>query len=203
MVTIRPFATFGCRARPRAGIPGIAAAKRASTLKPRALPRWWHAGTGARFRPQQQRDQPSPASLVGGSETAAGIAVKIFVKKRMVAEVRIVAEQWRGAERRTVALLVGKEQPGEPTRQLGPNLRQVHIDAGPGRTLDLEIGAVIAVKAAQRLDQQEIDRHPDWTAPVRVAAEQARSRLARHVGDAMLLSAVLEEDRVLAMVFRQ
>src|SRR5271165_3097862 len=172
MVTIRPFATFGCRARPRAAIPRIAAAKHASTLKPRALPRWWHAGTGARFRPQQQRDQPSPASLVGGSETAAGVAVKIFVEERMVAEVRIVAEQWCGAERRTVALLVGKEEPGEPERQLGRNLRQVHIDTGPGRTLDLEIGAVIAVKAAQRLDQQEIDRHPDWTAPVRIAAEQ-------------------------------
>jgi hypothetical protein len=45
-------------------------------------------------------------------------------------------------------LLVAQEQPAEPARQLGRNLREVHIDAGPGGTLDLEIRTVIAVKAA-------------------------------------------------------
>ena len=53
----------------------------------------------------------------------------------------------------------------------------------PVGQLDLEVVAVVAVVLAQRLDQQEVDREPDRTAPVRVAAVESGCRLGRLVSD--------------------
>jgi len=44
----------------------------------------------------------------------------------------------------------------------------------------------------QRLDEQVVDREPDWPAPVGVAAEQAARRFRRLVGDAVGLSFDIE-----------
>src|SRR5687767_15446879 len=48
----------------------------------------------------------------------------------------------------------------------------------PYTTLFRSPGAVEVVELLQRLDQQEVDREPDRAAPVRVAAEETRRRLA-------------------------
>ena len=71
-------------------------------------------------------------------------------------------------------------------RDLAPGLR---------RERDPELGAVVAVERAQRLQEEVVDRPPDRPSPVGVAAERARPRLRRFVAHAMGRPAQLEHER--------
>jgi hypothetical protein len=105
------------------------------------------------------------------ADTTATITVKIFVKKDIIAEPGIFLFETRLAEYRPVALFVPKKEPGQTPGELGGDLAEMEQPAGPCRTLDLKVVAVIAVKPLQGLDNQKVDRHPDRSAPVGVAAE--------------------------------
>ena len=52
----------------------------------------------------------------------------------------------------------------------------------------------------QRLDQQEIEREPDGTAPVRVSAEQAGRRFRRRVVEREFLAVELQHERMHGVV---
>src|SRR4051794_6887155 len=71
---------------------------------------------------------------------------------------------------------------------------------GPDRALDPEIVTVIAVKPAQGFDDQEIHLQPDRPAPIRVPAEHAALRIARHIADAQPRRPVLEDIRMLPVL---
>src|SRR5208282_2114543 len=57
-----------------------------------------------------------------------------------------------------------------------------------GWELNLKVVAKVVVEALERLDEQKVRWEPDRTAPIRVSAEQPRSRFTGLVIDAMLRS---------------
>jgi hypothetical protein len=89
---------------------------------------------------------------VRSADPAPGVAVEILVKEKMVAELRIVAVERRAAEDRPVAEFVALKDAAQAARQFDCDLAQMEQPAGAGWAFDLEIVAVIAVEALQRLD---------------------------------------------------
>jgi len=73
--------------------------------------------------------------------------------------------------------------------------------AGPGGALHLQAIAIIVVKLLQGFNQQVIDRKPDRTPPVGIAAEETTFRFGRLVTNRMALSVDIESIRVLLMIF--
>ena len=59
-------------------------------------------------------DQPGPAGLVPGTEAAAGIAIKIFMKQYQIAEHWVILEQRAVVEDRPLAILIALKQPDQP-----------------------------------------------------------------------------------------
>src|SRR5258708_24587466 len=105
------------------------------------------------------------------------------MKEQVVAEMRVALKLRTPAEDRALAVGLPREEPGDAVRELIGDTRDGHVVARFGRALDLEVVAVIAVKAAKRGDDEEIERQPDRTAPVRVAAKLIASRLSGAVSD--------------------
>ena len=64
--------------------------------------------------------------------------------------------------------------------------RRFMQSAGSRRALHLEIVAIKVVVSLQRFDDQIINRHPDRSAPIRIAPENAGRRFAWIVADAIL-----------------
>src|SRR5258708_33274416 len=87
------------------------------------------------------------------------------------------------AEDCPLAVGLRREEPGDAMRELIGGTRDRHVVARSGRAFDLEVVAVIAMEAAKRGDDEEIERQPDRTAPVRVAAKLIGSRLSGAVSD--------------------
>src|SRR5688572_24394112 len=110
---------------------------------------------------QELGDEAGPARLVRCTDAAPGVAVEIFMKENVVAEVRVARELLVGREHGTPAALVLQEQPGQAARQFVRHFGDAEEDAGAGGALDAKIVAVVTVEPPQRLDQEVIDRHPD------------------------------------------
>ena len=72
-------------------------------------------------------------------------------------------------------------------------LLQRDVVARPGRHLDGQRVAEEAAVRAQLVGEQHVEREPDRAAPVRVAAEHRRGRLAGFVVDARLLADGLDD----------
>ena len=68
------------------------------------------------------------------------------------------------------------------------HLFERHHFARTGRTFHLEAAAVVHVILAERLNDQEVDGHPDRPAPVRVTAEQVGGRFAGLVIESIFLA---------------
>src|SRR5438034_2997057 len=127
-----------------------------------------------------------------GAEAAAGLAMKILVEQHVIAEMRVLLQYRHVAEDRPAAVGPTQENPAQAPRQLSRDLAEMRQRPGSHRAFDLEIVAVIGMKPLQRLDDQEVDRHPDWSAPIRVAAEHARIRVSRDVADAEPVAGALK-----------
>jgi hypothetical protein len=69
----------------------------------------------------------------------------------------------------------------------------VHHPAGTGRAFNLEVVAVVEVEVQERPDKYGIDRHPDRTPPVGVAAEHVGVRLCGQIIHTVLLAARVED----------
>src|SRR6266511_514211 len=131
-------------------------------------------------------DEPRPAGLVAGADAGTVVAVKVLVEGNQAAPVRVSLEDAR-----------------EPPRQLGPDLPEVHLPVGARGTRDLEIVAEETVELLERLDQEKVDREPHRSAPVRVAAEEARRRLRGLVVHAVVRAVHPEDVGVVLVVARQ
>src|SRR5476649_1323135 len=118
-----------------------------------------------------------------GAESLAGIAVEILVEEQVVTEMRVMLELRALAEDRPLAVGLPRKEPDDAARQLIRDPGDRDVTPRSGRAFDLEIVAVIAMETAERGDDEEIERQPDRAAPVRVAAELARRRLSRAVGN--------------------
>src|ERR1700758_3486237 len=133
-------------------------------------------------RHQELRDQTGPPGLMRGADAAAAVAVKVLIEKNVVAEVWIVLPPCRvmSVERAAPARIT-QENAREPHGELVGNLIECQEASGAGGAFDLEVVAVVVVKLLQRLDDQEVHGKPDRSAPVGIAAEEARVGLGRLV----------------------
>ena len=117
----------------------------------------------------------SPPGLMRGAAAASGVAVEILVKQRIILKIRS-----------TLRAAAGRAPDDGRSRRAGTadiadgparwRFRRDSGDSRPGRVFDTVIVTVILMKAIKRLDQQEIDRHPDRAAPVGIPAKYARCR---------------------------
>src|SRR5947209_8140544 len=123
--------------------------------------------------------------------------MEVFVEQQVVAEVRIALQLRVVAEDCPPTLLVAQEQPTQSTRQLLRHLFNGDEVAGTARAFDLEVVAVVVMELLQRFDQEIIDREPDRTAPVGVAAEQATIGLGWLIAHGELVAIAREDVRVI------
>src|SRR5215469_886368 len=130
---------------------------------------------------------------------AAGFAVKVFVEKHQITPVRVVCVFPNLAMTRTRAFLVRQKDPSQTASQFPRHfLKRRHLSRA-GRALDFERFAIKQVITLKRFHDQEIDREPNWAAPVRVAAEKITVSLARYVIDSVFFAAHTEDVRLVPM----
>ena len=87
----------------------------------------------------------------------------------------------------------------QPARKFTRDLLERHHVSRTGRAFDLERFAVKEVITLERFDDEKIDREPNRSAPVRVAAEKIAGSLTRDIVDAMFFVARAEDVGLLAM----
>ncbi len=133
-----------------------------------------------------------------GAQALAGLAVEVLVEQHQVAQVRVLGVARVVAVAGTLPVRAGQEEAQQAPAEFVARPRRASASLpDPVGHSTLEAVAVEVVVALQRLDQQVVEREPDRPAPVGVAAEEPRSRLARLVVDAVgLLPSTLEHERL-------
>src|SRR5262245_60187342 len=121
----------------------------------------------------ERRDEPGPSGLMPGPETGAVVAMKVLMEEDVIPPVRIVLELRRAAEHRAVPSLIPQKDPGQTRRELPRDFEEGHHPARSGWALHFEFVAIVGIELQERPVHQDVDRHPDRAAPVRVAAEHA------------------------------
>src|SRR5690349_16031117 len=118
----------------------------------------------------QFRDQGGPAGLMAGTDAGAVVAVKIFVERDEIAPMIITLEFFRAAEDRPASGVVAQEDSRQTLRNLAGHIPKVRQLARTRGAFDFIIVAQKKVKLLQRLDEQVIDREPDRSTPIGIAA---------------------------------
>src|SRR5262245_4372798 len=134
-------------------------------------------------RMQELGDQPGPSGLVRGPDSTADVAVEVLVEVQIVAELTILLQLRIERVHLSHAGGILQEDSRKTVCQLLRHLIDREKTARAGRALDTKAIPVVVVELLQRLNDQEVDRKPDRTAPVRVASKQPRPGLARLVVD--------------------
>ena len=98
--------------------------------------------------------------------------MKVFGEQQIIAPVGIMLKLIRTSEDRPVALIVPQENPSQAALQFQTDLPQIQPLPRPGRTFDGEIIAEKVMKLLKRLNDQEVDRKPDWPPPIGIASKQ-------------------------------
>src|SRR5215471_7227095 len=142
---------------------------------------------GPRREPHERGDDAGPAGLVAGTEARSVVAVEVLVEEYVGAPQRIFLEHLNPAVDGTPAAGVPEKNAAQPPCELLCDLIEGHLLARSRRALDREVVAVVPVVLVQRANDQSVDRHPDRTSPVRVAAEHPRVRFGGQIRDAMVL----------------
>src|SRR5258708_4897034 len=122
---------------------------------------------------QASRHQRRPPRLMTGAEAAAGFTVKIFVEENQIAPVWIGREPFIRSVTRAPAFFIREENAGESQVKFLSDLLQVHQPPGARGAFHPQMVAVEMMVSFERLDEQVIERKPNWTAPIRVPAEDA------------------------------
>ncbi len=148
-------------------------------------------------------DQAGPAGLVRGAEGRAVVAVEVLAEDQVVPPGGIGLQQPGPAEARPPAVGTASEDGDEPVLQIGGDLVQGQLLAGPGRVLDGELVAEEPVVAFQGADHQVVQREPDGAAPVGVPAEHGGGGLGGLVIDAGRDALDLDLVGMVAVVGRQ
>src|SRR3954465_10329763 len=132
---------------------------------------------------QQFRYQTGPTGLMGGANASARIAVKVFIEEQVIPEMRVGLHTRVVTESRSAAIAICEEYLRQACRDFVRRVVQRDKLPGTGRTLDLELIAIIMMELLQGLDDQEVHGKPDRAPPVRVAAKQPTIRFRRLVCD--------------------
>ncbi len=93
--------------------------------------------------------------------------------------------------------------PGQAIGDFVGDLEEVHQVAGTSGALDFEVVAVIRKIVHQGADDQRVDRHPDRSPPIRVAAKHAAVRLGRQITHPIFLAAHRKDIGMLGVIAGQ
>src|ERR1044071_2525984 len=96
-------------------------------------------------------------------------------------------------------LLVRQKNTREPARKLVRHFLEGQHVSGADRTFDFKRFAIKFVITLKRFDDEEVDREPNRSAPVRVATKKITCPLARNVINAMFIVANAEDIGVVTM----
>src|SRR6476469_10571318 len=134
-------------------------------------------------------DDAGPAGLMAGAEASAVVPMEIFVKENQIAPVRVLLKFLGAAVDRPPTVFVLEKDIRQPSCYVLCYLVQVHLPPGAGWAFDSELVSEIQVVLHQRTDDESVDRHPDRSAPIGIAAEHPGVGLRRQIVDSVLLPA--------------
>src|SRR5580692_7471856 len=137
---------------------------------------------------------------MAGAQASAIISVEILVKQNVILPMRIGLKFLCTSVYRSTARLIAEEYSGQPISNFSGHLEQVHVTAGTGWTLDLEVVSVIQIIGKQRADQQGVHRHPYGAPPVGVPTKHAGIGFCREVIYAIFLGIDVENVGMLGMI---
>src|SRR5258707_3296739 len=137
---------------------------------------------------------------MAGSQARAVVAVEVLEEQDVILPLGIGLELLRTSVHWPTAGFIPQEDPFQTIGYLPGYLEQVHQLARAGGTLDLKVVAVVQIELKQRTNEQRIHRHPDWAAPVGVAAEHARVEVSRKVIHAVFLTLDVDDIGMVGMV---
>src|SRR5678815_54646 len=130
---------------------------------------------------------------MGRADAASYVPVEILEEQQVVAEMRVVLQSRILREHRAAAVFVLEKDSRQARAELLGHVVDRDEPARADRALDLEVIAVVVMELLQRFDDEEVDREPDRTAPVRVAAEQSRVGLGGQIANTQIHSVDAEE----------
>src|SRR5215469_12093746 len=130
----------------------------------------------------EARHESGPTGLMTCPDSSAVVAMKVFIEENQIPPVRVVLELLMTAVNRSLSLLTG-ENADQAARELGRDLLQIHHLARAGGALYLEIRPKIAMPAVKGVNEDKVDREPNWAAPVGVTAKHSGVGLSRFVGN--------------------
>src|SRR5258705_1996016 len=138
---------------------------------------------------------------MAGSQARAVVAVEVLKEQQVVLPLGIGLELLRTSVHWPTAGFIPQEDPLQTIGYFPGYLEQVHQLARAGGTLDLKVVAVEQIELKQRTNEQRIHRHPDWAAPVGVAAEHAAVGFSRKVIHAVFLTLDVDDIGMVGMIF--
>src|SRR5271156_6435758 len=150
-----------------------------------------------------RRGERGPTRLVRGAKPLARVAVEILIEQRAVSPCGVALEERVCAMLGPSSLRVGQEEPEKAPLEFVCHLAEVRAVARASRQLDGEIVAQPAMESSQRLDRQEVEWEPDWTAPVRIAAELRRRRFRRFIVETHLCAVQIKHERMILVEARE
>src|SRR5262249_31408884 len=136
------------------------------------------------------------------TQTGSCVTMEVFVEEDELLPVRIILEHWIPPMCRTGALCVPRKQGRQAIGEVGCDLTKIHHVPRTARAFHFHSVAVVVMIPLHGLDDEEVHREPDWTAPIGVAAKQIDGRLPRLVVDGMLAPSNLQPKRMIAMRLR-
>src|SRR5580704_6403951 len=118
------------------------------------------------------------------ADASAVVTMEILVEQEQILPVRIALEKFGSACDGTATVLAADKNVDETSGDLGSHLPEVRFVAGSRRKFDFEVFPIIVVVLLQGFDEEVVQRKPDGSAPVRIAAKKAAGGFRRFVVDA-------------------
>src|SRR5262245_27344385 len=135
------------------------------------------------------------------ANACTGLPVEVLVEQDVVAPV-LIAPPAVIAVGRPALIFVTYEQTRQPSRDVLADLQEIQLASRSDWTLHLEALPEVGVLVDQGMDEHELHRHPDRSPPVGVPSEHPAVRVARHISDAVVQSASVEDVGVLGVISR-
>src|ERR1700733_12520286 len=135
----------------------------------------------------QRGNKPSPSGLMARTDAGSIVSMEVLVEQQMILPMGILLEFLDTSEDRATAVLVTQKDAAQPCRDISGNLEKVLLDARTGWAFDLEVIAVVSEVMQQRPDDQGVDRHPDGSPPVLVAAKHPGVRFSGKIAHSVFL----------------
>jgi hypothetical protein len=115
--------------------------------------------------------RPVHPGLMARTYAGPEVSEEVFAEQHQVAPVRIFVEDGVAAVYGTVASGVAREDADESFAELESDFKQRLEFSGSGGAFNLELVAVVEIELMQRAEDHEVDREPNWSAPIGVAAK--------------------------------